>query len=37
MAIKSLYGAPAKFLSDASTADQIWNEIKAAKERGDIV
>ena len=38
MAVKSLYGAPAKWLSnEANTVDKIWNEIKAAKERGDIV
>ena len=38
MAVKTLYGAPAKFFDNSkNTADQIWKEIKAAKERGDVV
>lgn len=38
MAVKTLYGAPAKFFDNSSnTADAIWEQIKGAKERGDVV
>ena len=36
MAVKTLYGAPVKYIAHTQSADTIWTELTAAIARGDV-